>query len=214
MQTLTSTQDNTPGIAPDRAQFDSVYRETYETVCRYARMLMNNRAEAEAVTTDVYSQVWNSQEELGESGPLTARILMLTYRCASARLVQREREVPGIDSLVGVGATGPELDPQLLATAATAEVRSAIWQLTPKQQQVLVLRFFGGLTHKEVALRLGLRAGAVRALQLRALRSLRRHIETPRLEIEAKRSRFSVFSTGERAFWHALLPAAAVAGLR
>jgi RNA polymerase sigma-70 factor (ECF subfamily) len=210
---MTRQEDGTT-FAPDRAQFDSVYRDTYDTVCRYARMLMNNRTEAEAVTTDVYSQVWNNAEGLRGEGPLTARILMLTHRCASARLTQSEREVPGIDSLVGVGRTGPELDPQLLATAATAEVRSAIWRLTPKQQQVLVLRFFTGLTHKEVALRLGLRAGAVRALQLRALRSLRRHIETPRLEIEAKRSRFSVFSSGERAFWQALLPTATVLQLR
>ena len=46
------------------------------------------------------------------------------------------------------------------------------------------------------------------------MRSLRRHIETPRLEIEAKRSRFSVFSSGERAFWQALLPTATVLQLR
>ncbi len=50
----------------------------------------------------------------------------------------------------------------------------AIDQLTLEQQQVISLKFFGGLSNLEIATALGRTEGAVKALQYRALQRLQR----------------------------------------
>ncbi|HVL82302.1 MAG TPA: RNA polymerase sigma factor [Actinomycetota bacterium] len=54
------------------------------------------------------------------------------------------------------------------------ELRAALAELTPEQQEVLQLRFLHGLPIAEVAVVVGRNEGAVKALQFRALKSLAR----------------------------------------
>jgi len=61
------------------------------------------------------------------------------------------------------------IDAELLA--------DAIKRLTPEQQQVIILKFIDGCDTSRVAQVMDKREGTVRALQLRALQSLRRHLE-------------------------------------
>lgn len=56
------------------------------------------------------------------------------------------------------------------------EVREALGQLTPDQQQVLTLKFFEGLSNEEVAEITGKQVGAVKSLQHRALAAIQRRL--------------------------------------
>jgi RNA polymerase sigma-70 factor (ECF subfamily) len=66
-----------------------------------------------------------------------------------------------------------------------ADMLDAIRGLTEDQQQVVILRFYQGLNHSEVAKVIGKPEGAVKALQTRALRSLRRLLTEARYEESA-----------------------------
>lgn len=57
------------------------------------------------------------------------------------------------------------------------KAREMLWLLTDDQRQVIVLKFFEGLTNKEVAVSLRKPVGAIKSLQHRALQSLRRMYE-------------------------------------
>ena len=71
----------------------------------------------------------------------------------------------------------------MLARAiAEGRIRSAIERLTDEQQEVLILRFYEGLSTGEVADLMGKRNGAVRGLQFRALSALRDLLERERDE--------------------------------
>ena len=56
------------------------------------------------------------------------------------------------------------------------EVRLALFNLTAEQRQVIVLRFLEGWQNEEVAAVLKKTVGAIKALQHRALASLRRDL--------------------------------------
>ncbi len=79
----------------------------------------------------------------------------------------------------------PELpapdDPEAEAIAAlgTDRVRRLLDTLTAEQRDVLTLRIVGELTVNEIAELLGKEPGAVKALQRRALRRLRKILESP-----------------------------------
>ena len=65
-----------------------------------------------------------------------------------------------------------------LARALDADLLArALIQLTQDQQQVIVLKFIEGLDNEQIAESMDKREGAIRALQMRALMSLRRVLE-------------------------------------
>ncbi len=66
-------------------------------------------------------------------------------------------------------------NPAELAEAAMERdaVRSAMDLLTPEQREVIAYRFFAGLSPREIGLLMDRREGAVRALQFRAIQTLR-----------------------------------------
>ena len=66
-----------------------------------------------------------------------------------------------------------------LARALDADlIARALAQLTPDQRQVIVMKFIEGLDNEQIAQSMDKREGAIRALQMRALMSLRRVLES------------------------------------
>ena len=67
-------------------------------------------------------------------------------------------------------------DPSLQAEESLLQsrARSALWQLTSDQRQVILLKYYEGLDNDEVAAALDKPVGAVKALQHRAVNALRR----------------------------------------
>ena len=86
---------------------------------------------------------------------------------ASAR-ANRSASSARVSSTVAVELTRA-LDADLLARA--------LGELTPDQQQVIVMKFLEGLDNEQIAETMDKREGAIRALQMRALMSLRRVLE-------------------------------------
>jgi RNA polymerase sigma-70 factor (ECF subfamily) len=71
-------------------------------------------------------------------------------------------------------AAGPE--DQAISAIERSRVLEAIGELSKDQQEVVLLRLNGGLTSKEIAEVVGKTAGAVKALQHRAMRALARSL--------------------------------------
>lgn len=76
-------------------------------------------------------------------------------------------------------ASGPDPDGILAATDEREAVRAALIQLTPDQRQVIVLKFLEEWSNQEVAEALDKPVGAIKALQHRAINTLRRFLVEP-----------------------------------
>ena len=74
------------------------------------------------------------------------------------------------ETTLGVG----DVEGEALDALGLERVRSMLERLTPEQRAVLLLRFVGDLTLEEIAVVVGRPLGAVKQLQRRALRSLKR----------------------------------------
>jgi RNA polymerase sigma-70 factor (ECF subfamily) len=99
------------------------------------------------------------------------------YRVAHNLVVDYYRRRPPVaDPLLEDGPATTDSDPAVVAdrSMANEELFRAIRQLTPDQQEVLVLRFGEGLTAREVGEIVGKTTGAVEALQRRGIAGLRR----------------------------------------
>lgn len=154
----------------DALALGQIYDAYAARIFRYMYRRLGDRQLAEDLTGDVFVRL---VETSGTPRFCQGSLAPWLYRLAHNRLVdhfRRHREVPLPDDLDI--ADESESDDVLSAR----EVRRALRDLTTDQQQVIVLKFFEGLSNAEVAAALDKPEGAVKSLQHRGLDALRRRM--------------------------------------
>ena len=88
-----------------------------------------------------------------------------------------------LQTLVGAGIDGTELgdlfghdDPDLALAEFRASLGPALATLTPREQHIIILRFFGNLTQTQIADRVGISQMHVSRLLTKSLNTLRTHL--------------------------------------
>jgi len=154
-------------------QLAGLYEEYYDKIARYVFIHVGNREEAEDIAGEVFLKALKSLKSYREQGvPMQGWLFRIAHNLTVDYLRQtdRRRTVP-IDSVVLVGNDNP------IDTAEKniefERVTEAMKQLTAEQREVINLRFFGGLTSREVGGVLGKGDGAVREMQRAAIEKLR-----------------------------------------
>jgi RNA polymerase sigma-70 factor, ECF subfamily len=164
--------------AYDETALSELYHQYVHRLFRYVYARVGDPAIAEDLVSDVYVRMLESLPSYEERGvPFEAWL----YRIAHGRVVDYYRRqkvrnyVPLDDQLAGDDAEDPEQ--RAAANDDATRAWQAMNQLTPDQQQVLSLRFLAEYSSAEVAVALEKTEGSVKALQHRALATLRRLLE-------------------------------------
>ena len=154
-------------------RLSDLYEEYYDKIARYVYVHISNKEEAEDIAGEVFLKALESLKSYREQGvPMQGWLFRIAHNLTVdyLRKMNKRRTVP-IDSVVLQGNDNP---------ANTAEknieferVTKAMKKLTTEQREVINLRFFGGLTSKEVGGVLGKSDGAVREMQRAAIEKLR-----------------------------------------
>jgi len=156
--------------------FGVLYDRYVDAVYRYVFYRVRNEAEAEDVTSEVFMRALRA---IPKYEPRQAFLAWL-YRIARNAVIDRSRrhgarqQVSFEDALAHPNAdqvVNP--DAGLLAGSDAAVVRRAMRQLTPLQQEILVLRYVEGLDTKAISRLVGKRDGTIRGIEFRALSALR-----------------------------------------
>ena len=128
------------------------------------------RDEAEDVLQRVFYEVWRNRDRYDPSRSLEAWVLGIARKRAIDQLRRRHAKVVPIEELRDIaGDDGLELAERY---ARANEVRAALERLPREQREALALAYFGGLTQTEIAERLGVPLGTVKARAFRGLRRL------------------------------------------
>ena len=157
--------------------FASLYDGYFERIYRYVYFRVADEQTAEDLASQVFLKAW---ENLGRYKPSGAPFLAWLYTIARNAVIDHYRtrkETVALDDVIGLASPGTAPDEQVQLHFETASLRVALKTLTDDQQQVLILKFIAGLGTDEIARQLGKRAGAVRALQMRALQALNKLLE-------------------------------------
>lgn len=105
------------------------------------------------------------------------------FLIARHRLIDDRRRMSRRPQSSGSTAFPPEeiapddVEREVLGRIATEEIKKVLERLVPDQRDVLLLRIVVGLSVDEVARVLGKRPGAIRALQHRAIKGLRKTLD-------------------------------------
>jgi RNA polymerase sigma-70 factor (ECF subfamily) len=158
----------------DEAAWGTLYDRHYRRLFDYCFVRTGDRPASEDLAADVFHEAVRGIGKYHYRGVPFAAWLFRIARNLTADHLERARRRPQLQLSDEVAAQDDRVsaDPEILAQ--WSEVRRALDKLTEDQQQVIILRFFQGLSHEETAQAMGRRSGAVRVLQTRALKTLRR----------------------------------------
>jgi RNA polymerase sigma-70 factor (ECF subfamily) len=155
-------------------QLAGLYEEYYDKLARYVYVHIGSREEAEDIAGEVFLKALKSLKSYREQGiPMQGWLFRIAHNLTIdyLRKMNKRRTVPA-DSVVLLGNDDPvdSAEKNIEFERAT----EAMKQLTMEQKEVISLRFFGGLTSKQVGGILGKSDGAVREMQRAAIERLRR----------------------------------------
>ena len=178
----------------DRARFADIYEEYFEIVYAYVARRVRNRSTAEDLTGDVFHKALANLPKFKWTGAPFASWL---FRIASNLIADRARRKaleadPASSPRVSKGVDTPSLTVGLPPRSGSgssktqqsdleeAERLAVLFRLVDAladdQRRVVALRFAEEKSIKQIAAELGRSEGAVKQLQFRALRNLRKAI--------------------------------------
>lgn len=163
----------------DHEAFDKLYEMYLTPVYRYIFLRVSDRLAAEDLSQTVFLKVLESLKRFEPSDSPPLAYLFTVARNAVIDYRRRGKNAPAaLDP--EIAETLPDhkdLPRQELEKQESAEALSqALKKLTAEQEEAVILKFINGFKTAEIAELLEKSEGAVRQLQCRGLRALKKHL--------------------------------------
>ncbi|MDQ4148809.1 MAG: sigma-70 family RNA polymerase sigma factor [Actinomycetota bacterium] len=155
----------------------AIYRDLAPAVHGY--LALHGAAEPQDLTGEVFLHVVRGLHGFeGDESRFRSWVFMIAHhRLVDERRARSRKPCDPVssDALI-VHAGEGSVEEEALDSLSSDTVRRVLAELSPDQQDVLLLRIVGGLTVEEVAKAVGKRPGAVKALQRRGLAAIKRKV--------------------------------------
>jgi RNA polymerase sigma-70 factor (ECF subfamily) len=157
----------------DPQALDTFYARHAKPVFSLALAMLKDRTRAADLTQDVFLLVWRGASAYQPTGSARAWVLRLT-RNRAIDILRYDRRHPQHELATPEQLLQSLPTPAVMADAAERQaVRDAVASLPADQREPLLLAFFQGLSHEEIATHLRTPLGTIKARIRRALQALR-----------------------------------------
>jgi len=159
----------------DEEAFACLFDSYNPTLLGFLIRILNNKAEAEDVLQEVFVQVWQQAPRYDET---RGRVFTWLVTMARSRALDRLRALGSRESAATKSASERvEEFPSAVDEAIESEqyevVRDALEEIPEAQRNVLMLAYFEGLSHPEIATRVGIPLGTAKTRIRDGLKKLR-----------------------------------------
>ena len=154
-QVLTDAQLLALIVRGENWAFSEIYDRYTRLVFSLAVKILNDRASAEEIVQQVFTKVWRSARDYRvERGKFSSWVMSITrHQCIDELRRRRVRPVtqPGDEEFLYELASDDDPAQAVQYIFEQARVRKALQQIPAEQRIVIELAFWGGLTHREIA---------------------------------------------------------------
>ena len=168
--------------AGDEAAFGSLYDRFSPGLFSFVLKMTRDEKEAEDVLQEGFAHIWRraTTYDPARSSPFTWAVMILRNK-AIDRLRVRQRLERTVEKATVEFSHFPESDETAAGEPERreqgAQIRSALTQIPAEQKQAVELAFFSGLTHEQIADKLGAPLGTIKARIRRGLLKLREFLQ-------------------------------------
>ncbi len=162
----------------DEAAWEEIYGRHAVQVYTYLQFRLRDPHVAEDLTADVFVRALAGIEGYKWRGtPFLAWLYRIAHNVVADYRKKAARDTDNRATDVPIDIA--DRRNRLRAVDEQTDMLNAVRRLTEEQQQVIILRFYHEMSNAQVARIVGKSENAVKALQTRALRSLRRVLSAP-----------------------------------
>ncbi len=189
MNRLTDEQLMARVVAGEPAAFEALYDRHAGRAMWVARRICRDPEMAAEAVQDAFLSIWRGRARYDEAHGAFAGWAMTVVRNRAIDLIRKEsagvqRAALDDELLATLSDTGPGPSQLVAQRAAADRVRRQLDALPHAQRQAVVLSFYGGLSHGQIAERLQVPVGTVKGRMRLALAKLRSSLE-PEAELAA-----------------------------
>lgn len=167
----------------DHDAFQALYQRHAGPVYSVARSVLRDEAVAEEVVHDVFLNLWRQPQSYEPSRGNFQGWLLRVARNRSIDLLRQRRDVPfptshggdegdAVDGMSWIPDPDPDPAEQAVSTTTAEAVRGALLTLPGEHRILLELAYFGGLTQREIALKVDRPLGTVKTQMRTSMRRL------------------------------------------
>lgn len=176
------TAEQTSWTTEDDARRDfvaAIYRDEAVSLTRLARIFTDDRTGAEDIVQEAFVRLFRTSERIEDRSKSVAYLRSIVLNLA------RDQNRRGLMSLRHQDAmvdrrTAEQPDEQIARSERQAEVFNALSELSPRQRDCLVLRFYLDLSESEIAEVLAISPNSVKTHCRRGMGSLAERLEEVR----------------------------------
>jgi RNA polymerase sigma-70 factor (sigma-E family) len=158
----------------DHVDIPALYEQHWRALVRLAVLLVDDVPSGEDVVQDAFFALHRRVDELRD--PNAALAYLRTSVVNLSRSVLRRRQTVRKHLRVAEPEGTAGADHDVLLRDEHRAALHAVHQLPRRQREVLVLRYWSGLSEREIAATLGISAGAVKSSASRGLATLQRSL--------------------------------------
>jgi RNA polymerase sigma-70 factor (ECF subfamily) len=159
--------------------FDAIYekysRRLYRFVIRYVKL----ETDAEEIVQDVFIKIWENRQKINAYSSFESYLFTVSYNSAISLLRKRIHEKKYLDHLKYLQHEDivSELTDELYFKELNSKIQSMLAKLTPRQKEIFLLSREEGLTHDEIAKKLGISVNTVKNHIVSVLNFLKSNID-------------------------------------
>jgi RNA polymerase sigma-70 factor (ECF subfamily) len=159
-----------------------LYDQTCSLLNGLLLRMLERPEDAEEALADVYMKAWKTAAQYSLDRGSVQSWLVIMARSIAIDRIRHKRAQPNMaafdsDSSLEFVSQGASPEEETGAAQRQEQMRRLLMELPPEQRQVLTMAFFGGLSHSELAARLGQPLGTVKSRIRAALLRLRQLLE-------------------------------------
>jgi RNA polymerase sigma-70 factor, ECF subfamily len=159
------------------AAFAELYQRHLKAVYRYHFSRVGNVHDAQDLTAQTFLAAQESIASFHGRGKLIAWLMGIASRKMSDHF-RRQRSILPLEAANEVADDAITPEEFAAQQLSLKQVAKSLTQLTSDRAEAITLQIFGGLSLTEVAQVMGKSEAAVKMLTCRALKDLRKHLET------------------------------------
>jgi len=145
-------------------QVTALYRDHHEAICRFARLFLGNRGDAEEVAQDIYARLLEGRSALPSSVSRSWLYSVVLNACRDHRKSwwsRLQRSSADLTALESFADCGPTPESALLGSEREAALMEVLRSLPARLRAPVILRDIEGLSYEDIAKSLGCGIGTV-----------------------------------------------------
>ena len=160
--------------------FDAIYKQYCKRLYGFVIRYVKQEADAEEIVQEVFIKIWENRDKIDVYSSFESYLFTISYNSAISLLRKRVQEKKYLEHLTSLQEieSGFELTDEIHFNELNDTIKYLLNKLTPRQKEIFQLSREEGLTHEEIAKKLGISVSTVKNHIVSVLRFLKSNIDS------------------------------------